>query len=230
MTVGIIRYEGPKVVAKDTAHQHSHDKLIRTEIATLIGLMVQRPIDVSLPEPNALGTYIERTEALLQELHLAMTKPWFEGWNASAGETPQTDRWGSAAAMREPIFYGGESAYSFQYRDFARAKYREDDGWLDANKGFRIDDACQIVEALGKLQSHRLIECQRSLRKRAPDKWTMLPAFVFTDEDVTLASGVAPEKVQHFLTAFSCDENERNSSFTGLSEINISLTSGRSFR
>lgn len=43
----------------------------------------------------------------------------------------------------------------------------------------------------------------------------------FTVEDATLASGVAPEKVQHLLTAFSCDENERNTSFTGLSEINI---------
>jgi hypothetical protein len=67
--------------------------------------------------------------------------------------------------MREPIFYGGESAYGFQYLDFARPKYRDDDGWLDANKGFRIDDACQIGEALGKLQSYRLIECHRSLRK-----------------------------------------------------------------
>jgi hypothetical protein len=126
----LIRYEGPKVVAKDIAHQHSHDKLIRTEISTLIGLMVQRPIDLSLPESDALETYIDRAEALLKELHLAMTKPWFEGWNPSAGEIPQTDAWGSAAAMREPIFYGGESVYSFQYRDFARPKYREDDGWL----------------------------------------------------------------------------------------------------
>lgn len=28
----------------------------------------------------------------------------------------------NGAALREPIFYGGESAYSFQYRDFSPAK------------------------------------------------------------------------------------------------------------
>lgn len=100
----LIRYEGPKVVAKDIAYQHSHDKLIRTEISTLIGLTVQQPIDLTLPEPEPFESYIHRTEALLHELHFAMTKPWFEGWDVSAGKLPKTDPWGTAAAMREPIF------------------------------------------------------------------------------------------------------------------------------
>ena len=121
---------------------------------------------------------------------------------------------------RTDLLLGGESAYGFQYRDFTRPKYRDDDGWLDANKGFRIDDAYQITEALGKLQSRLLIECHRSLRKRAPNQWTILPAFEFTVDDLTLASGVAAGKIQHFLTAFSCDESERNTSFIGVSEIN----------
>jgi hypothetical protein len=34
----LIRFSGRKVVAKDLEHQHSHDKLVRTEISTLIGL------------------------------------------------------------------------------------------------------------------------------------------------------------------------------------------------
>jgi hypothetical protein len=55
----LILYSGPQMVAKDLEYQYSHDKLARTEISTLIGLMVQRPIDLSLPEPNAVRGYIE---------------------------------------------------------------------------------------------------------------------------------------------------------------------------
>ena len=117
--------------------------------------MVQKPIDLSLPEPEVTQGYIELTEALLHELHLALMKPWFEGWDIQAGKIPEHDPFENAAAMREPIFYGGESAYNFQYLYLARPKYREDDDWLEANKGFRIEEACQVAEALGKLQSER---------------------------------------------------------------------------
>ena len=67
------------MVAKDLEYQYSHDKLARTEISTLIGLMLQRPIDLSLPEPNAVRGYIGRTEALLNEFHQAMTRLGLEG-------------------------------------------------------------------------------------------------------------------------------------------------------
>ena len=38
--------------------------------------------------------------------------------------------------LREAIFYSGDSAYSFQYRDFAPKKYGRDDAWLETHKGF----------------------------------------------------------------------------------------------
>ena len=144
----LIRYDGRKLVAKDLYYQHSHDKLIRTEIATLIGLLAQKPLEVSVPEPMLLNNYVERTEALLRELHSSMQKPWFEGWDIESGVSPSQDPFANAASMREPIFYGGESAYPFQYRDFARLKYRADDDWLETNRGFGIEEAVQIVDAL----------------------------------------------------------------------------------
>ncbi|MES0023036.1 MULTISPECIES: SEC-C metal-binding domain-containing protein [unclassified Mesorhizobium] len=217
----LIRYSGPHVVAKDFDHQHSRDRLLRTEISTLIGLMFQKPIDPSIPEPELIQDYVARSETLLDELHQALMKPWFEGWDFESGKMLERDPFANAAALREPIFYGGESAYNFQYRDLARLKYRPDNDWLEANKGFHIDEACQIAEALGRLQSERQIEWFKSLRMQPPDKWTMLPAFTFTTQDAVRASGNDMERVESFLEAFSCGPDEGNASFTALNEFNI---------
>ena len=102
----------------------------------------------------------------------------------------------------------------------ARLKYRADDHWLATNKGFRIDEACQISEALGNLQSGRMTECVGSLRKQPADKQTLLPAFVFTIQDAADASGFAAEVVERFLDAFSCGPGAHNTSFAALNEFN----------
>ena len=47
-------------------------RLIRTEITTLIGLMMRGPIDFFLPESDVLSHYIEHAETLLTELHQTM--------------------------------------------------------------------------------------------------------------------------------------------------------------
>ena len=217
----LIRYSGDQMVAKDLEHQHSEGRLLRTEIATLIGLLVQVPINFKLPDPEVMQVYIDRTEKLLHELHQALTMVWFAGLNLEAGTIPDVDPFANAEAMREPIFYGGESAYNFQYVALARLKYLADDGWLEANKGFRIGETCQIAEVLGKLQSSRLLECDQSLRKQPVDHWTMLPGFMFTTQDLADVSGVAKERVERILDAFSCGPDEGNMSFTALNEFNV---------
>lgn len=216
----MVRYNGSQLVANDLEHQLSHDKLLRIEIATLIGLMVQKPIDLSLPDPEDIQGYIERSEALLKELHHALMKPWVEGCNPNVTTPPEHDPFTTAEAMREPIFYDGESAYNFQYQSLSLLKYHGDKEWLEANKGFRIDEACQVAEALGILQLERQQECAQSLREKPPDQWTLLPGFMFTTQDAAKASGVAIERVERFLNAFSCGPHERNDSFTALNEFN----------
>jgi hypothetical protein len=217
----LIRYSGSQVTERDLEHQHSHDKLLRTEISTLIGLMIQQPIDLSLPAPDVMQDYVDGTESLLHELHQSLQKPWFESLSLEAGDVLERDTFATAAAMREPIFYGGESAYDFQYRDLARLKYRADDEWLEANKGFRIEDACRIADALLELQLNRQRECAQSLEKIPPDEWTMLPGFMFTIQDAVNASGAALDGVERFLDAFSCCPDQRNTSFNALGEYNI---------
>lgn len=47
--------------------------------------------------------------------------------------------------LRESFFYGADSAYSFQYRDFSPRKYANDDEWLQANKGFSIQRVFTVL-------------------------------------------------------------------------------------
>jgi hypothetical protein len=182
--------------------------------------MVQRPIDFSFPGQDIQQRYVALTETLLDELHRAMIEPWFVGWDIKAGKIPERDPFAKGTGMREPIFYGGESAYGFQYENLALRKYRADNDWLATNKGFRIEDACGLGAALGRFLERALLKCIESLKGVPPDRWTVLPGFIFTAEDASNASGIPLQKTELVLDAFSYSSEERNPSFTALNEFN----------
>ncbi|MCV9967399.1 hypothetical protein OIU34_36800 [Pararhizobium sp. BT-229] len=90
----------------------------------------------------------------MKELHFAMaTEAFFGGKDRlsflASGEDPFQD----GAAMREPIFYGGEPAYSFQYRTLTQVKYEADDDWLVKTRGFTIADALAVTKAISDFHS-----------------------------------------------------------------------------
>ena len=75
----------------------------------MIGLECTRAeIDYTLPTPPQLRSLIERTEALLKELHEAMMQPMKIALEAAIADG-KTNPFSTAEAMREPIFYGAES-------------------------------------------------------------------------------------------------------------------------
>ena len=47
----------------------SPNRLIRTEISTLIGLMIQGEMDWTMPSPHVVQEQMDRMDALLKELH-----------------------------------------------------------------------------------------------------------------------------------------------------------------
>ncbi|HKH80874.1 MAG TPA: preprotein translocase, partial [Methylovirgula sp.] len=142
----LIRFQS-EVTTDDLLRLHTGEQLTRTEISTLIGLLSRQPIDYTLLSLAVTQGYIDKARALLHELHRALPSVWFKDFTpekAKAGFDP----FSAGAAMREPIFYGGDSAYNFQYREFAGKKYLDDKPWIEANKGFDIETAIQVSEAL----------------------------------------------------------------------------------
>ena len=216
----MIHYSG-EMKAEDMQHLFSKSRLIRTETSTLIGLMLKSPIDYTLPAPPVLETYIESTEALLEEIHHAMSTSIWQGIDlakiAEEGFNPFT----SGDALREPIFYGGESAYSFQYRDFSPAKYSNDDPWLIANKGFSIHDARNVVFAISRLQDEKSIGLIRAMSSTSIETWTFLPGNTFSVQEVSDYGHIDPAIVERVLSAFSVPSGAINEQFKALHDFNI---------
>ena len=63
---------GKEIQKEDFLEQYGKDRLLRIEISTLIGLACTAELNVSLPTPAKMQEYIEKTEALLLELHYSM--------------------------------------------------------------------------------------------------------------------------------------------------------------
>ena len=127
----------------------------------------------------------------------------------------------TGAALREPIFYGGESAYSFQYRDFCPAKYASDDPWLIANKGFSIHDARNVVFAISRLQDEKSISVMRAMRGTPQETWTFLPGNTFSVQEVADYGHFDPAIVDRVLSAFAVPPGAYNKQFKALHDFNI---------
>jgi len=210
-----------ELTVKDLTHFSSMKRLIRTEISTLIGLMIQGDICYALPAPDVIQAYLDRTEALLEEIHKALTGAFSSGLDPKKITEPDFNPFTRGDMLREPIFYGGESAYSFQYRDFSPKKYAADDEWLKSNKGFSIQEARDVVHAIEKLQEQKLMSTLRGLRSTPPTEWTILPGFTFNARDVAEVSGIDESTVEAVLNAFKLPPDEKNQSFRALHDFNV---------
>jgi hypothetical protein len=207
--------------AEDLRPLLSTTRLIRTEISTLIGLLIKQDIDYTLPDPSTVHEYLDRTEALLEELHHSMSGPMLAALNPESVADGAFDPFSSGEALREPIFYGGESAYSFQYRDFSARKYSNDDEWLIANMGFSIGTARDVVCAVQEVQTTRIAETLAALRTASPDQWTLLPGFIFSAQDIADHSCVNKTDIEKVLAAFAVSAEEKNDGFRALSDFNV---------
>lgn len=216
----IIRFSG-ELKPEDLHRMSSMERLSRTEMSTLIGLMARAPIDESMPDMQAMQDYIEKTDRLMGELHKAMSAASFkiEDWKKIAEEG--SDPFQTAEAFREPIFYAGDSAYYFQYRELAPLKYRADNAWLEANKGFNIEVARTVVLAVERVQARKVPERLHQMRSLPPAEWTFLPGFSFATNEIAAEAGLEEELVERVLSAFTLPVDDRNSSFNALHDFNV---------
>lgn len=217
----LIKFKG-NITKEDLAPMFSESRLTRTEITTLIGLMLKHGSpDCSLISPVVFKSYLDDTDKLLKELHGSMLKPAQEKIIKSIETTKKTNFFETGLFLREPIFYGPESAYLFQYRDFSIPKYKRDDEWLLHNKGFSIEDAWRVVSSICAVQADKSTKTLRSRWnpfKRISDS---LSTFSFTTEEAVNCSGLVEEVVNNVLNAFSIDSADRNKSFRSINDFNI---------
>jgi SEC-C motif len=209
-----------QMTPEDLAGWFKSDRLIRTEISTLVGLVVKAPINFALPSGEVVKSYVERSDALLMELHEAMSAAGFKPaeWKQMADTGANPFQQGDV--LREAIFYSGDSAYSFQYRDFAPMKYGRDDSWLKTHKDFSIAEARQVTDALGRLQNDKLGACLTT-NGRIVFEHSVLEGFMFNSEEVAAYSHLPVERVRAVVNAFCLGANECNQKFRALHDFNL---------
>jgi hypothetical protein len=207
--------------AEDMDHLFSMEHLIRTERSILLGLMIQQEINLSLPDAKTTQHFIDETERLLKELHECMSESTIEELREAFETGKITNPFEKGSNLREPIFYGGESAYSFQFRDLSVPKYRADDPWLEKQKGFTIQCARDVVHALVKLQNSKITAIQASLAHQSLNDWTYLPSFLFTIDELANASGIDRKQIEQVVNAFVLPDSERNLSFRAMDSFNM---------
>jgi len=165
--------------------------------------------------------YVDRAESLHAELHRALGSIWFKDFDLEKAKRGEFAPFSNGAALREPIFYGGDSAYSFQYREFAAKKYANDKSWLEENKKFDIDEAISVANAIGKLLTKKENELPRLLLNTPPGEWTALPAHIFSVSEVADNVDLDHDLVARIVEAFCFHEGAGNDQFTSLQEYNI---------
>ena len=213
----LVTYVGD-MKTSDLQKLFSRDRLIRTEITTILGLLARCPIDTILSAPEVLEEYVARTDILLQELHDAIEAPMLGNMKAAMEQRDRnTDVW-RGEAMREPIFYGGESAYQFQYRDLAVEKYQEDDSWLVQNKGFSIAEAKAIADAMCVLLMEKVTRLYSEMKRsgKSPDTW--LPVFTQSLDEIERMVDVSADRIRAFLAAFTMRSD--NAQFQSVGDFN----------
>lgn len=197
-----IVYIKEKLRPSDMDRLFSRERLIRTELTTVIGLMAKNPLDLSLQPRDVVDGYVQHTDALMKELHDAISYPMWETMFEAikAGNKPPAPWHGPG--MREPIFYGTESAYAFQYRDLIPEKYGPDDDWLLRVKAFTAGQASTIAKTMCVLMDEKGTRLFMEARgtKSPPETW--LPAFEFSSNEISARSGIAQDVVEAFFRAF----------------------------
>ncbi len=196
----VIHIQG-KLKPADMDRLFSRERLNRAELTTIIGLMAKKPLDLALQQPEVIERYVKRTDTLMHELHEAMSYPVFEAISeALRAGTKLPDPW-RGPGMREPIFYGTESAYAFQYRDLLPEKYGADDEWMLKAKGFTSSQARTIAKTMCALMDERgtRLLSWAKVAKAPPASW--LPAFEFAPDEVAFRSGTAEDVVEAFFRA-----------------------------
>ncbi|WP_096701365.1 SEC-C metal-binding domain-containing protein [Magnetospirillum sp. 15-1] len=208
-----------EICAEDMQHLYSRSRLIRTEMFTLIGLMVRADSDYDASPPEDASRQAERAEALLEELHHSMTRPWLEGFREADADGAPPNPWKSGDAMREPIFYGGEAAFSFQNCDSAAEKYATDDAWLLANKGASIKDMIAVAKAIGELQNEKMTDVVHAGAQGIGDP-RFLSAFMFSIAELEPRLELEPERIFASVLAFTLPQDHRNPGFKALHDFN----------
>lgn len=156
-TLCMIIYEDFHIILQEINKVDFRSRLNKNEVSLLIGFLIQKQIDFTLPDnPLDVIKSKERTYELMHELHMSLMTPFFE--KMKSVHPQKLEKVDFRAEMRtfygddnmfiEPIFYANDGVYDFQYTDFLERKYRYDKEWLLENRNFDFNNTKVILQRI----------------------------------------------------------------------------------
>lgn len=199
------------------AQQHDRSKLSRTELSTLIGLACKNGFSEKSLSKDELMSISTQTWNLLEELHSSFYLPVDIEKRLKDKMSPN-EIFGAGAFMREAIFYSGEGVFKHQYRDLSEVRYKDDNLWIQKNKGFLIEQASRVISAIESIQiekSNELIKDSESLYLPS-----YLSIFKFTIQEMAQYSQLSENVVINVINAFSAAPDEGVQTFNTVDSFN----------
>ena len=211
---------------EDVAQIDWHQRPNNQELGLLLGLLVKRPLKLDeIPSEDDFELQSNEASELLDELHRSFAFPPLidrieapdDGINQANRMTEAYHDWMfSGQGLVEPIFYGGEGGYIFQYLEMAAKRYEADESWLQDNAGFGFPAILEIANALERLSLDRL---------RKVDPWALheqtcrdiLSTMSFHPDDLP---GIERRTLDNFLGRFSLVPGTANQEFDSIGGYN----------
>ncbi|MBW5848307.1 SEC-C metal-binding domain-containing protein [Yersinia enterocolitica] len=227
-----IHFSGEKLDAEIFAQSFDRTRLSRTELSTLIGLACKSGFNDKQLDSAELKEKAEHVWQLLEELHRSFLPPLditslsekintkdsdvIPDFGKFMGELiPSSDK---NHYMREAIFYGGDGVFKHQYRDLAKRRYSLDEAWVQANKGFKISQAVDVISAIEEIQLEKINQAQSST-----EYWSLpcyLAMFIFSTAEVVRRSALGKEIVATVIAGLSTKPEEGMSCFKSVDDFN----------
>jgi len=197
------------------------------ELTLLAGLLVKRPIDLTMPSAEESAKRIERTYELFLELHQKHAQRFAKRLEDYISRKDSQDSmeegyrsmFGAGAMMAEPMWYSGSGAYDFQYLSFAIKKYQSDESWILQHVGIDVTLMSHIAAELKKLNERKFANRPR-LEARDFSVVCEFALSVFCVDRKELAQ-IAGDKAGAFVTAFSLTPGEVNGELTLPGQYNV---------
>lgn len=196
------------------------------ELSFLLGLMVKHPLSLTaVPSEETAKQQAEVASSLLEELHEAQ----LFSTSGAAAEAHQVDQdwvtevgryyddWmASGRGMVEPIFYGDDGAYDFQYLEMAKKRYRNDEPWIQDHLGTTWESILGIASQLKSIAQARA-GCINPATTFQEMSSQCLAAFLFTPEDF---GNVNQDAVDGFIESFALEPGKVNQGFHAVGAYN----------
>ncbi len=191
-----------------------HSQLNIRELTFLLGLMVKYQLTISdSPTERESDLHIDKTNELFHELHQTHAFPKtkevnaaqvnLEDWESGLKNT-YTDWIKSGKGIVEPVFYGEEGAYDFQFLKMAAWRYKLDNQWIKSNIGMDVDTLTDIAGKIKRLTEYRANDVTRTSDFR-DSCFRLISVFLIKPDGVP---GANREEIEVFLETFSVEPRD----------------------